>query len=151
VPRLTPRPVRYQIARFCEWEPARPDEYRYRVSTDSLQRAARQGLKAGQLLSLLAKNAAVEIPPAFIKALKRWESHGTEARLETQVVLRVSRPEILEELRRSKAGRYLGESLGPVAVVVRPGAQPKVLAALAELGLLAESSAGPETGVVDRS
>jgi hypothetical protein len=140
VPRLAPRAVRYQIARFCEWEQAKPDEYRYRVSTDSLQRAAAQGLKVGQLLSLLARNAAAEIPPAFVKALKRWESHGTEARLETQVVLRVGRPEILEELRRSKAGRFLGETLGPVTVVIKPGAQPKILAALAELGLLAEEA-----------
>jgi hypothetical protein len=41
-------------------------------------------------------------------------------------------------LRKSKAGRFLGESFGPVTVVVKPGAQSKVLAALAELGLLAE-------------
>jgi hypothetical protein len=90
------------------------------------------------LLSLLAKNAAAEIPPAFVKALKRWEANGTEARIEVQTVLRVSRPEVLEELRKSKAGRFLGESLGPVTVVVKPGAQSKILAALAELGLLAD-------------
>jgi hypothetical protein len=44
----------------------------------------------------------------------------------------------LEELRKSKAARFLGETLGPVSVVVKPGAQTKVLSALAELGLLAE-------------
>jgi len=138
VPRLVPRVTRYLIARFCEWEEDRLEEYRYRVSTRSLKKAKEQGLKVGQLLSLLAKNAAAEIPPAFIKALKRWEAKGTEARMETQTILRVSRPEVLEELRKSKAARFLGESLGSVAVVVKPGAQSKVLAALAELGLLAE-------------
>jgi hypothetical protein len=139
VPRFVPRTVRYQIARFCEWDVAKPDEYRYRVTTTSLKRAGEQGLKVNQLLSLLAKNAAAEIPPAFIKALKRWEMNGTEARVEVQTVLKVSKPEVLEELRKSKAGRFLGESLGPVTVVVKPGAQSKVLAALAELGLLAEN------------
>lgn len=143
VPRFLPRAARYQIARFCEWEQARPDEYRYRVTTASLTRAARQGLKVGQLLSLLAKHAAAEIPPAFIRALKRWESNGSEARVETRVLLRVSRPKVLDELRRSKAGRFLGEALGPAAVVVKDGAVPKVLAALAEMGLLVEE-AGPE-------
>jgi hypothetical protein len=138
VPRLAPRVARYLIARFCDWEEAKPDEYRYRVSTQSLKKAAGQGLKVNQLLSLLAKNAAAEIPPAFVKALKRWELNGTEARVEVQTVLRVSRPEVLEELRKSRAGRFLGESLGPVTVIVKPGAQSKVLAALAELGLLAE-------------
>jgi len=92
----------------------------------------------GQFLSLLAKNSASEIPPAFIKALKRWELNGTEARIEVQTILRVSRPEVLEELRKSKAARFLGEMLGPTTVVLKEGAQSKVLVALAELGLLAE-------------
>jgi hypothetical protein len=94
----------------------------------------------GSLLSLLARNAASGIPPAFFKALKRWELKGTEARIELRTILRVGRPEILDELRKSKAGRFLGESLGPVTVVVKPGAEAKVLGALAELGLLAEES-----------
>jgi hypothetical protein len=139
MPRLAPRVTRYLIARFCEWDEPRPDEYRYRVTTGSLKKAGKQGLKVGQLLSLLAKNATAGIPPAFVKALKRWEAKGTEARVETQTILRVSRPEVLEELRKSKAGRFLGETLGPVTVIVKPGAQARVLAALAELGLLAEA------------
>jgi hypothetical protein len=140
VPRSVPRVTRYLISRFCEWDEEKLEEYRYRVSTRSLQKAGEQGLKVGQLLNLLAKNAAAGIPPAFVKALKRWETNGTEARVETQTILRVSRPEVLEELRKSKAGRFLGETLGPVAVVVKSGAQAKVLAALAEMGLLAEMS-----------
>jgi hypothetical protein len=138
VPRSVPRVTRYQLARFCEWEPARPDEYFYHITTRSLKKAGEQGLKPGSLLSLLARNTASEIPPVFVRALKRWEMNGTEARVETQTILRVTRPEVLDELRKSKAGRFLGESLGPVTVVVKPGAQSKVLAALAELGLLAE-------------
>ena len=145
VPRLVPRVNRYLIARFCEWDEPKPDEYRYRVTTGSLKKAGKQGLKVGQLLSLLAKNAASGIPPAFVRALKRWEASGTQARVETQTILRVSRPELLEELRKSKAGRFLGETLGPVTVIVKPGAQARVLAALAELGLLAESSTDYET------
>jgi hypothetical protein len=138
VPRSLPRAARYQIARFCEWDEEKLDKYNYHVTTGSLIKAKEQGLKVSQLLSLLAKNAAAEIPPAFVKALKRWELNGTEARVEVQTILRVSRPEVVEELRKSKAGRFLGEMLGPVTVVVKPGAQSKVLAALAELGLLAE-------------
>jgi hypothetical protein len=139
IPKYLPRAARYQIARFCEWEEEKPDEYHYHVTTNSLKKAGEQGLKVTQLLSLLAKNAAAEIPPAFIKALNLWELNGTEARVEVQTVLRVNRPEILEELRKSKAGRFIGESLGPVTVIVKTGAQSKVLAALAELGLLAEN------------
>ncbi len=140
VPRSVPRSVRYQIARFCEWEQASADEYRYRVTPASLQRAARQGLKVGPFLRLLAKNAAAGIPPSLVKAIKRWEVNGTEARVEVQTVLRVSRPEVLSELRKSKAARFLGESLGPTAVIIPAAARSKILAALAELGLLAEEN-----------
>jgi hypothetical protein len=138
VPDSVPRAARYLISRFCNWEGEKHGEYQYRVSTQSLAKARQQGLKVNQLLSLLAKHAAAEIPPAFIKALKRWELQGIEACLEEATILKVSRPQVLEELRRSRAGRFLGESLGPAAVVVRPGAQAKVLAALAEMGLMAE-------------
>lgn len=151
VPRSVPRVTRYLISRFCEWDDEKPEEYRYRVSTRSLKKAGEQGLKVGQLLSLLAKNAAAEIPPAFVKALKRWETNGTEARVEMQVVLRVSSPKVLDELRKSKAGRFLGETLGPVTAIVKPGAQAKVLAALAEMGLLAEASTDSETNVIGKT
>lgn len=138
VERTAPRAVRYQVARFCDWDESKPGEYRYSITPSSLKKANEQGLKVEHLLSLLAKYATGGIPPVLVKALKRWETNGTEARVQTQVVLRVSRPEVLEELRRSKAGRFLGELLGPTTVVVKNGAQSKVLAALAEMGLLAE-------------
>jgi len=140
VERLAPRTARYQIARFCHWEEEKPDEYRYRVTVNSLEKARGQGLKADQLLGILRKHAAAPIPPPFVRALQRWEMNGTEARLESLVVLKVSKPEVLKELKESRAGRFLGEQLGPVTVVVKPGAQSKVMAALAELGLLAEEN-----------
>ena len=143
VARLAPRAVRYQVARFCEWDEPKTDEYVYHVSAKSLKRANEQGLKASQLLSLLAKHTKGNVPPALVKSLKRWEANGTEARAESQVVLRVARPEVLEELRASKAARFLGEPLGPTAVIVKPGALSKVESALAEMGLLLESNEPP--------
>jgi len=141
VPRLAPRVVRYQVSRFCEWEERKEDIYRYRISTNSLTRAKAQGLKVEHLLALLAKYSDVGIPPTLVRALKRWEVNGTEARLQTQVILKVSKPEILEEMRRSKAGKFLGEVLSPTTVIVKSGAIQKVMDMLAELGLLAEDNA----------
>jgi hypothetical protein len=138
VPLYLPRTVRYQVARFSMWESYRNDEYRYRLTPVSLKNAIRQGLKVSHLLSLLNKYAAAPLPPSFVRALNRWELNGTEARLEQPVILRLSRPEVLEELRKSRAGRFLGEVLGPTTVEVKPGASIKILAALAELGLLTE-------------
>ena len=136
--RLVPRAVRYQLARFCEWEDKNGDAYRYRLTPRSLTRAAAQGLKPEHLLALLAKHSDAGVPPVLVKALKRWEASGTEARVEMQTVLRVSRPEILEQLRKSKAARYLGEPLGPTSVILKGGAAQKVAEAMTELGLLIE-------------
>jgi hypothetical protein len=136
------RAVRYQLARFCEWEEQGPDEYRYRITPRALERAAKQGLKVEQLLSLLARHGGAGIPASVTKAVKRWEQAGTEARTETQVVLRVKRPEIIKELQRSRAARFLDQALGPTAISIKPGAQDKVIAALAELGLLGQDETG---------
>ena len=138
VPRSFSRTVRYQLARFCEWDDPKGDDYFYRVTAESLKRATEQGLKAEQLLAMLVKYTKEAVPPALVKALKRWDANGAEARVESLLVLRVSKPEIMEEMRKSKAGKYFGEILSPTAVVVKSGAIQKVLAELAELGLLAE-------------
>ncbi len=53
-------------------------------------------------------------------------------------MLKVSKPEILELLRKSKAAKFLGEPLGPTTVIVKGGAIQKVAEAMAELGLLVE-------------
>jgi len=140
--RLVPRAARYQLARFCEWDEDKNDEILYHITPGSLTKAKEQGLKVEQLIALLSKHAAAGIPPILVKSLKRWEVNGTEARAETQTVLRVSRPEVLEELRKSKGARFLGEPLGPTTVVIKAGAQSKVMEALAELGLLAEDMTG---------
>jgi ferritin-like protein len=106
-----------------------------------MERARQQGLKTTQLLQLLARNSAAEIPPSLVKALQRWELKGTEARVETKHILKVNRPEILTELRKSKAARFLEESLGPTTVVVKPGAKARVQAVMLEMGYLVDDAA----------
>jgi hypothetical protein len=135
--RLVPRRVRYQVARFCEWVKETPDEYHYRISPMALSRARKQGLSVSQLISLLNRHAKV-VPPSLIEALERWEKHGSEVRFEKVVVLRVVSEDILILLRKSRASRFLGESLGPTSVTVNGGAIDKVMGALAELGYLGE-------------
>lgn len=138
VERTAPRVVRYQVSRFCEWDEPKKDDYVYRVTTRSLTHAKEQGLKAEQLLALLVKHTGNKVPPSLVQALKRWEANGTEARVQTQVILKVSKPEVLEEMRKSKAARFLGEVLSPTTVIVKGGAIQKVMDALTELGLLTE-------------
>ena len=139
ISRSAPRKARYLISRFCDWEESKDsDVYRYQITSTSLERAKEQGLKIAHLQGLLKKYATTEIPPILGQALKRWELNGTEARVETMSVLRLSKPEDLRALRESKAGRFLGEVLGPTTVAVQAGASKKIMARLIEMGIFME-------------
>ncbi len=135
--RYCPRSARYQLARFCSWEPFDGENYRYQLTPQSLAQAAKQGLKVNHLLALLRRFAR-NVPPNLVKSLERWELRGVEARIQQEVILKLSSPEILLALRNSPTARYLGDPLGTTAVVVKPGAIKKVLSALAEMGYLSE-------------
>jgi hypothetical protein len=137
IPRLAPRRARYQVARFCTWDGGDEGAYKYNINPSSLARAQQSGLRIEHLLSLLHRYAK-SVPPSLVKALERWEQHGTEARLEQTVILRLRSPEMLQALRKSRAARFLGDPLGPTVISVKPGAADKVLAILAELGYLGE-------------
>ncbi|MEN8172386.1 MAG: helicase-associated domain-containing protein [Chloroflexota bacterium] len=135
VPHLASRSARYQLARFCRWEKDTQHEYRYRIMPETLARAKEQGLEVAHLLSLLNKHVE-HLPPNITRALKSWQHHGTQARLEKAVILHLSTPEILTALRASRASRFLGVPLSPTAIVVKPGAEDKIIAALVEIGYL---------------
>lgn len=128
-----PHKVRYQVARFCDWYPIKAEAYHYRISPASLVRAEEQGLRVAHLLSLL-ENHAEAIPPNILAALQRWEQQGTQASIESKLVMRVGSPAVLKSLQESRASRYIMEQLGPTAVVIQPGSQEKVAQVLMELG-----------------
>jgi hypothetical protein len=142
VPRAASSTLRYQLARFGDWLPPRRDGYQYQISARSLAAARRQGLKASQLLALLKANIAGSLPPNLVQALKRWELQGPQASLGALQVLRLPSQAALKALRASRAVRWLGEPLGPLAVEVKPGAGQQVLQALLELGYLGEIEEG---------
>jgi hypothetical protein len=139
IPPLFPRTGRYQIARYAVWEGKDRHGFQYRLTPASLERAREQGLRASALVHLLRKHASAPPQPALVQALERWELNGAQIRLEPLLLLRVSTPEVLAELRRSRAGRFLGDPLGTTAVIVPASARERVLAALAEMGYLAEA------------
>jgi len=143
-PRLTPRALRYQLARFTNWESESDAVYHYRITPAALERSRRQGLRVSQLIGLLRKHTAGPLPPTLMSALERWEQHGTEAFIERTLLLRVTRPEILTALRKHHASRFLGEELTSTIVIVRPGGSEPLLQALTELGYLGEARLGSE-------
>jgi hypothetical protein len=137
VPRLAPRSVRYQVARFCVWDEEKEDGYTYIITPGSLVRAREGGLRVNQLLVLLRKYSET-VPPTLSRALERWDERGVEARFQQAIILRLGSPEHLQQLRNSRAARFLGDPLGPTTVIVKGDAWQKVKAVLAELGYLSE-------------
>jgi len=132
-----PRPLRYQIARFCRWEGYYKDRYNYRLTPGSLEQAKQRGLSIDNLLTLFNR-FGVDIPPNLVTALKGWEAHGTQARIERKIVLKVGNPEILQKLLKTRAARFLGDPLGPATIEIKPNAEKNIEAALVELGCLGE-------------
>ncbi len=130
--------LRYQLARFGEWENSPPDVYVYRITSASLQRAASQGLTGAHLLALL-RRYKVATPPALETALKRWQKDAQPAaRLQPGLVLRVNNPQILDALQKRPERRYIIEQLTPTVALIQPAARAQVQAALAALGWLTE-------------
>ncbi|MBM3121317.1 MAG: hypothetical protein FJZ97_03915, partial [Chloroflexi bacterium] len=139
VPRQTARAQRYLIARFCRWQALAPHSYTYRLTPRSLESAARQGLKAQHVASVLEAATSAPIPPALRRAIERAFTRGPEAGLHAMLVLRLENARILEELRRNRTtSRYLGEALGARSVTVRRRDWEALCAAAAQLGLLIE-------------
>jgi hypothetical protein len=137
-PVLLPRWVRYLLARMAEWQEFDNDEYGYLFTPQSLAGARKQTLRVSHLETLLRKFGSVPPPPSLVRALQSWEDHGSEVSLESMQVLRVTSPEILQEIMKSKAARYLAEPLGPTAIVMKPGTKEKVTRLLIESGYLGE-------------
>jgi len=139
VPRRTSRAQRYLVARFSHWQALTPDAYTYRLTPRSLESAARQGLKARHVVSVLEAATASPVPPALRRAVERALTRGAEAELQSTLVLRLENARLLEELRRNRAtARYLGEALGAKSVAVRRRDWEALCAAAARLGLLIE-------------
>lgn len=136
---LTPRAVRYQVARFCQWEGEKDGEIRFRLTTQSLERARdHQSLRVDHFITLLRKHAEGGLPVKLLKAIKQWEQKGTQAVFDMVCILRTTSPEILNALREGPAGRFLGDPLNQTSVMVKPQSVEKLTAALLESGYLAE-------------
>jgi hypothetical protein len=132
----SPRSVRYQIARFCEWENESPEDYHYRLTPESLELARQQGLRTSHLVGLFKRFAIKPLPPTLIESLERWEKSGVQARLEHVSLLQVASPDILASLSKSRAARFLGETLNSTTVIIKPGGEEAIRTALLEIGYL---------------
>jgi hypothetical protein len=152
VPFNANRYQRFQVARVADPEPLRPGKPApYRLTPDSLARAAVQAIDASRLLQFLARASQRPVPAGVRRAIERWQERGTEATLERVILLRVRDPEVLEKLKANANTRpFFAESMGDYAAVIRSADWDKLRQAAAGLGLLIDYQADtPEASHVN--
>jgi len=145
VPRTAGKALRYQIARWAAWGSLSQEGYAYRITPRAIEAAGKQGLSGAQVLAILNAACASSVPEPLERAIERAAARGAEVQVHTLMVLRVSNPRLLEELRRRRTtSRYLGESLGRDSVALRSEDWPALCEAAARLGLLIEPPTGDD-------
>jgi hypothetical protein len=137
-PRLSPRAIRYQIARFCEWGEQKEDGYFYSLSPVALKRAEAQELQVSQLVTLLKKSAKLPIPPSILQALQRWDQFHLQVDFKNSIILRVTETTILDQLEKSRAKRFILERISPTIILIKPGGENVVQQTLTDLGYLSQ-------------
>ncbi|MBN1888944.1 MAG: helicase-associated domain-containing protein [Thermoflexales bacterium] len=139
---------RFQLSRVADWlrmetassDPSAGRVWVYQITPASLERARRQRIEIGRVISFLEESGGRPVPEVLGKALRRWERCGTEIEAGQAVVLRVARPELLEELMSKAATRRLiREALSPRLALVSPEHWPTLQRALLEMGVLVRS------------
>jgi hypothetical protein len=136
----TRRYERFQLARVADWVHT-GDPFVYRITPTSLKRARGQGIPVARVLEFLDQVTGPDTPvPRFVEAaLTRWDARGAEAWLEQVLLLRLSSEELMVQITSSPRTRHLvREQIGPTAALVRERDWPRLVAALSEMGLLAD-------------
>jgi hypothetical protein len=129
---------RFQLARVADLSVV-DDPYVYRLTPAALSRARRQGITVEKALTFLDGLSDAPLPQAVRSSLTRWGERGTEVWLERTLLLRVADAALLQQIVAApQTGRYVGRVVGPTVAVVTEKDWPKLVATLAEMGLLAE-------------
>jgi hypothetical protein len=130
---------RFQLARVANWSATRSDDYVYRLAPESVQAAVKQNISSQRILEFLEQHTSKPIPPNLIKAIKRLEQYGTEARLEQAYMLRTKDAETMEALLNTHAVRKaMIERLSPTCALMRQREARAVSSAIIRTGLLVD-------------
>jgi hypothetical protein len=135
---------RFQLARVADWAQS-GDTYVYRLTPSSLERARKQGISVERVVGFLGEITSAPVPRRLTEALRRWEDSGTEAHLESVVVLRLANSELLDDIMSTpRLNRAIEERAGPTTAIVRRRDWPQIVSGLQEIGLLPALTDLPE-------
>ena len=138
----TPLQLRYQVGRFARLTKYASRSSWYRLTPDSLEVAASQGLNLRQLILLLEKSQPKPIPRSLQRLAERWETNRLEASLRTGLLLRFVTVDACSLfLSNPRSGAMVLEQLNPLTLLLHPNSQEAAHRLLAELGILSETEA----------
>lgn len=130
--------VRFQLARFADWNSAGDGAFDYRLTPRSLARASEQGIAAPRVVEFLEQHGG-QLPSQVLQAINRWAERGAEARMERVRLLKTKDGATMEQLlTQPQIRRAMLERLAPNCIAVREGEATAVQAEIVKLGLLVD-------------
>ncbi len=128
---------RFQLARIANWSATRSEDFVYRLVPESVTAAIKQSIPAARILEFLEQRSNKPMPPNLIKAIKRLEQYGPEARMEQAYMLRTKDAATMDLLLNTHAVRKaMIERLSPTCALMRQRETRAVASAIIRTGLL---------------
>jgi len=140
LPVNTQRELHYQIARFCVWEEIQRKHYKYKISPTAIRRAKTQHISTDQIKMLFQKYAKKPIPRNILVALNRWDKKQSQIHLGKHILIRVASPDILDQIEKSSAKRFISERINATTAVTTPNDIHRLEDALIEMGYFTDLS-----------
>ncbi len=125
-----------ELARFSDELPPAAARRRFRVSPESLARAAEGGLSVAALTRWFNQRGGAGLPAAIRLLLHAAMPEGEPIAATRPLVLSVPSESLLDGLlQHPETSPFLGDRLGPKAVIVAEAVWPRLREVLAALGL----------------
>jgi hypothetical protein len=134
------RELHYQIARFCVWEKIQRKHYHYKISPIAIRRAKTQHISTSQIKMLFQKYAIKPIPRNIMVALDRWDKKQSQINLGKHILIQVVSPDILDQIEKSTAKRYISKRINATTAVTTPNDIHRLEDALIEMGYFPDIS-----------
>lgn len=136
---------RFQLARFAEWVSAEGETYTYRMTSNSLKGAYKQGIEPRHVEAFLRRTMG-DLPSAILKILGNQTQSNAPSResdaisISQMIVLETATSAQLQELWNDPSlRRFLGKRLSETAVAVREDKVDELLVLLDQLGIFVET------------
>jgi hypothetical protein len=130
---------RFQLARVANWTATRSEDYVYRLAPESVNAAMKQGIPAPRILEFLEQHSSKPVPPNLVKAIKRLEQFGAEARMEQAYMLRTKDAATMNLLLNTHAvHKAMIERISPTCALMRQREARAVASAIIRTGLLVD-------------